>query len=275
MSPCAAAPADRLEARLRVPGRPALVVFVMAGDPDLGFTARLVPALVEAGADAVELGVPFSDPLADGPTIQRAAQRALAAGIRLEDVLALGARLRGEGLEAPLVLLSYVNPLLRRGLEAAAAAAAAAGYAGLIVPDVPDEERGPLEAACARYGLAAIPFATPTTDGERLRRIGARARGFLYCVSLTGVTGARDRLPPEALDLLRRARAVSRAPVALGFGVSRPEQARTLRGLADAVIVGSALVECLEGAASDPEGALAAARARLAALRAALGDAGD
>lgn len=266
----AATPAERLEAHLRDLGRPALIAFVMAGDPDLEFTARLVPALVAAGADVVELGMPFSDPLADGPTIQRAAQRALQAGVRLRDVLALGARLREGGLGAPLVLLSYANPLLRLGLDRAAAEAAAAGFSGLLVPDMPDEERRPLEEACARHGLAAIPFATPTTDDVRLARIGARARGFLYCVSVTGVTGARDALPPEALDLLRRARAASRAPVALGFGLARPGQLRALRGLADAAIVGSALVERLEGAGRDPDGALAAACTLVAELRSAL-----
>lgn len=262
--------AARLEAHLRGLGRPALIAFAMAGDPDLAFTGRLVPALAAAGADAVELGMPFSDPLADGPTIQRAAQRALRSGVRLDDLFALADRLRDQGLRVPLLLLSYVNPLLRYGLERAVAAAAASGFAGLIVPDLPYEERGSLEEHCARHGLAAIPFAAPTTDPRRLARIGARARGFLYCVSLTGVTGARDALPAEALDLLRRAREASRAPVALGFGIARPELVRWVAPHADAVIVGSALVERLEGAAADPEAALASACALVAELRSAL-----
>lgn len=265
-------PAERLERHLRGLGRPGLIAFVTAGDPDLAFTERLVPALEAAGADAIELGMPFSDPLADGPTIQRSSQRALAAGVRLADVLALGGRLRRRGVRVPLLLLCYANPLLRFGLERAVARAAEEGFEGLIVPDMPDEERAPLEAACAAHGLAAVAFAAPTTDDARLRRIAARARGFLYCVSLTGVTGARAELSPEAVDLLRRARAASPVPVALGFGISRPEHVRAAAPYADAVIVGSALVELIAAAGDAPERALEAVCARVRELRAPLAE---
>jgi len=219
-----------------------LIVYLCAGDPDLAATEQLVPALAEAGADVIELGVPFSDPLADGPTIQRAAERALRSGTTLSGILELVSRLRRKRCEVPLALMGYMNPIVRMGLEPFVARSAEVGVDGFIVPDLPLEEADPLADAASAKGLSLVLLAAPTTPSDRLRKIGERTRGFLYFVSITGVTGARAALPAELPARLDAVRAASQAPVAVGFGISAPEQAAALAEHADAVVVGSALV---------------------------------
>lgn len=245
--------ANRLDAafaRAREEGRAALIVYITAGHPDLEITRRLVPALFAAGADVVELGMPFSDPLADGPTIQRSTQQALRRGVRLRHVLDLARDLREGGLEQPLVLLTYANPLLANGLLEDPSPLARAGFDGVIVPDLPSVESGGAARAFAAAGIHLIPFVAPTSPDEHVRRVASGRGGFIYCVSVTGVTGARSRLPAGVIDLLRRVRAAGPRPVAVGFGVSGPEQARELAAHADGVIVGSALVDRIERAAA-------------------------
>jgi len=262
-------------AAARAAGRPALMPYVTAGDPDLATTAKLLPALAAAGADIVELGVPYSDPLADGPTNQRAAQRALAAGTTVRGVLdTVAAVRRQEGLAIPIVLLVYYNCIYRHGEAAFVQAAAAAGVDGLIVPDLPPEEAGSLRAAAEASGLALVPLAAPTSTDERLALIARVATGFIYCVSVTGVTGARTALPADLADLLRRVRQATagRVPVAVGFGISTPEQVRDVGRLADGVIVGSALVERLERAES-PAAGIAAVTDLVRAMRRAAAEA--
>jgi tryptophan synthase alpha chain len=259
---------NRLERVLgdsRREGRKALVVYLCAGDPDLASTERLVPLLAEAGADVIELGVPFSDPLADGPTIQAASQRALQSGTSLAAVLDLVARLRASRCEVPLVLFGYINPILRMGLEPFIARAAQSGADGILVPDLPLEEAGPLGHLAEGRGLSCVLLAAPTTPAERLRAIGAATSGFLYFVSVTGVTGARAELPTNLPAKLAEARAATKVPVAVGFGVSTPAQARALSAHADAVVVGSALVDALHR--DGQEAALALVRSLSAAMR--------
>jgi tryptophan synthase alpha chain len=234
---------ERVLEEARRTGRKALVTYVCAGDPDLAATERLVPALASAGADVIELGVPFSDPLADGPTIQAASQRALRSGTTLAGVLGLVQRLRQDGCQVPLVLFGYINPIVRMGLEAFVARAADAGADGLIVPDLPLEESEQLGRLAGSRSLSLVLLAAPTTPPERLRLIGERTRGFLYFVSVTGVTGARTELPVDLPEKLAAARGATSVPVAVGFGVSTPEQAHSLAAHADAVVVGSALVD--------------------------------
>lgn len=261
---------NRLEecfAAARTSGRKLLVTYVCAGDPDLAATERLVPALADAGADVIELGVPFSDPIADGPTIQAASQRALASGTTLAAVLALVERLRHSGCLTPLVLFGYLNPILRMGPEAFVARAASVGVDGFLVADLPLEESAKLARLAGANGLSLVLLAAPTTPEERLRDIGARTRGFLYFVSVTGVTGARSELPPDLPTKLAAVRRATTVPVAVGFGISTPEQARALAAHADAVVVGSALVDALHRAGPDPEPGLALVRALAGALR--------
>ena len=244
----------------RAAGRKSLIVYLCAGDPDLASTERLVPALEAAGADIIELGVPFSDPLADGPTIQLAAERALRSGTTLAGILDLVARLRGRGCGVPLVLMGYLNPIVRMGVDAFVARSARAGVDGFIVPDLPLEESGALGDAASAKGLSLVLLAAPTTPPDRLRSIGQRTRGFLYFVSVTGVTGARTALPADLPSRLDVVRAASVAPVAVGFGVSAPEQARTLAQHADGVVVGSALVAEIARSAGATEGPVALVR---------------
>jgi tryptophan synthase alpha chain len=251
------------EARRR--GRKALVTYLCAGDPDLASTERLVPALAAAGADVIELGVPFSDPLADGPTIQAASRRALDSGTTLAGVLGLVTRLRQSGCQVPLVLFGYMNPIVRMGLEAFIARAADAGADAILVPDLPLEESGTLSQLAEARQLSLVLLAAPTTPPGRLRLIGERTRGFLYFVSITGVTGARAALPEDLPEKLRAARAATSVPVAVGFGISTPEQVRALAAHADAVVVGSALVAALHREGSDA--ALALVRSLALALK--------
>jgi tryptophan synthase alpha chain len=255
-------------AALRARGEVALVPFVTAGDPDLATTAALVPALAAAGADLVELGVPFSDPVAEGPTIQRSSERALAAGASLRRVLELVKGLRPR-LEVPLVLMGYANVFLTMGEARFAEAAAAVGVDGVICVDLPPEEGAELRGELAARGVDAILLAAPTTTPARLAMLARETRGFLYLVSLTGVTGARSQLAQGIEEQVARARAASQIPVCVGFGVSTPEHARDLARFADGVVVGSALVDRIAAAAS-PEEAIDAAAAFVAELKAPL-----
>ncbi len=233
---------NRLRAAAR---RPALMPFLVAGDPDLETTARAVETLVQAGADLVELGVPFSDPIADGPVNQRAYHRALAGGITPAGVLDAVHRLRAR-FEVPIVLLSYYNPLLQYGLQRFCVDAAAAGVDGLVVPDLPPDEAGELLGPARAVSLDLSFLLAPTSTDHRIQLAAERSSGFIYCVSLTGVTGVRERLSGEVEGLVGRIRKVTSLPVCVGFGVSTPEQAREVGAVADGVIVGSAIVALLE-----------------------------
>lgn len=232
-------------ARIRERGTPGLVTYVTAGDPDVERFVEIVRAIDAAGADVIEVGVPFSDPLADGPVIQRAAERALAQGVTLPVVLSLLERLHGS-VRAPLVLFTYANPVLRLGLEAFADAARRAGVGGVLVLDLPYEEAGDLRALLRARGIDVIVLVSPTTTDARLRDVVANASGFVYAVSRLGVTGVRDRLDEGAPALVRRVRAATDLPVALGFGISTPAQVREACEHADAAVVGSALVHVIE-----------------------------
>jgi tryptophan synthase alpha chain len=237
----------RFEA-LRHQGRCALMPFLMAGDPNLSVTAATLLALQENGADLIELGIPYSDPLADGPVIQAAAARALAEHTTPAAVLAVLASLRGQ-LAVPVILFSYSNPLLNRGMEAFCQQAAEAGAAGLVVPDLPLEEAEKLSSIAAERGLDLVLLVAPTTPPERMARIHATSRGFTYLVSVTGVTGVRTALESRVEPLVRALKHQGGCPVAVGFGISGPEQARQVREWgADGAIVGSALVKVMAAA---------------------------
>lgn len=243
--------------RARGQGRPALMPYFTAGFPDLKTSEAVLQAVAGAGADLIELGVPFSDPLADGPTIQHSTQIALEQGVTPGRCLELVARLRAQGVAQPIMLMGYVNPILAYGVERYIADAAAAGADGLIVPDLPVEEAGDVEAGCGAAGLALTYLATPNSTPARLKEIARRTTGFLYLVTLTGVTGARDALPAGLAEFVTRARQVATTPLAVGFGISRPEHVRAAGALADGVIVGSALIRAV-AEANDPVGAAAA-----------------
>jgi tryptophan synthase alpha chain len=252
-------------ARARADGRTAaLMPYMMGGFPDLETSRRIGEAYVEAGADLIELGVPFSDPLADGPVIHAAATRALAAGVTLADVVELGSEL---GRRVPVILMCYVNSILARGAERFADMLSEAGISGLIVPDVPVEEAGELAECCAARDLGYVPLVAPTTSPERMAAVGGSARGFLYVVGVTGTTGERDARDSRASELLARARAATDVPVALGFGISTPEQAAAAAAAgADGVIVGSRLVRAAGAADSGPEAVAGLVRDLSAAL---------
>jgi tryptophan synthase alpha chain len=237
---------------LRASGRKALVPFVTAGDPSLAATVPVMHALVEAGADVIELGVPFSDPMADGPVIQRATERALAAGTTLTRVLELAASLRDD-VRAPLVLFTYANPVLRMGVPVFAERARQAGIDGVLVLDVPPEEGADAHAAFETEGLDTIFLLSPTTTVERIRRAATLGRGFLYGISRLGVTGAREDVADSAAALAARVRAETDRPLALGFGFSTPEHVRAVGQWADAAVVGSALVTVVAEHAGNPD----------------------
>ena len=239
-------------ARLREDHVPGLVTYITAGDPDLDRTAGILRALDRAGADVLEVGVPFSDPLADGPVIQRATERALAAGTTLSGVLDLMQSIRGE-ISAPVVIFSYANPILRLGAERFADRARDAGVDGVLVLDLPIEEADEFRAMIAARGIDTILLLSPTTTDDRLRRAAALGSGFLYAISRLGVTGARDALAAGAQEMVERIRRVSDLPVALGFGISKPDHVREVGQWADAAVVGSALVDVIarEGASRD------------------------
>ncbi|MCA9404397.1 MAG: tryptophan synthase subunit alpha [Candidatus Omnitrophica bacterium] len=232
---------DRTFKRLRSAGKKAFVAFITAGDPDLATTAELVPALERAGVDIIELGVPFSDPLADGKTIQAASERALAQGVTTEKIFQLVKRLR-QKTDIPLALMTYYNPIFHYGDAKYVAAAASAGVDGLIIPDLPPEEAGLLKAAADRADISTVFFMAPTTTARRMPLIAQHASGFIYFVSLTGVTGARTQIPAAVKKQIAAAKKVTDKPVCIGFGISRPEQVRDLAKTADGVIVGSAII---------------------------------
>ena len=236
-------------AELRAAGELGLVAYITAGDPSLEATHKFVLALANAGADVIELGVPFSDPLADGPTIQRASERALKSGTTLARVLDLVRGIR-QSSQIPLVLFSYYNPILQMGLEKLASAAAQAGADGVLAVDLTPEESEDYRRILHARNLDTIFLAAPTSSDERLKKIAAATSGFLYVISRTGVTGSKESLPDELPQLLRRARQFSDLPIAVGFGISLPGHVSVLGGLADAAVVGSALVAEIERAAS-------------------------
>jgi tryptophan synthase alpha chain len=239
-------------ARVRTGGKPGLVTYVTAGDPDIERTGDILTALDRAGADVLEVGVPFSDPLADGPVIQRATERALASGTTLATVLDLLGRVRS-GIKAPIVIFSYANPILRMGAETFADRARAAGVDGVLVLDLPIEEADEFRSLMVSRGIDTILLLSPTTTDERLRKAAALGSGFLYAISRLGVTGARDRIADGAEEMVRRIRAVSPLPIALGFGISKPEHVRDVGRWADAAVVGSALVNVIADAGRSPE----------------------
>ena len=237
--------------RLRRTGRKALIPFLMGGDPTLAATRQMLLALAESGADLIEVGIPFSDPLADGPTIQQASQRALAHHTTPGSVLETVARTTPQ-MAVPIVLLSYWNPILRYGLTAFMRDAQRAGASGVIVPDLPVEEGREFRQAAGRVGIDSIFLAAPTSPPERLRQIARCSEGFIYYVSVTGTTGARQRLPAAWLHGVRQLKLVTTKPVCVGFGISTPSQAASVARVADGVIVGSALIRALEPALHTP-----------------------
>ncbi len=236
---------------LRARGERALVAYVTAGDPSLADTGRLVIEAARRGADVIELGVPFSDPLADGPVIQRAGARALAAGVSLRRILELVASVRAE-VAVPLVLFTYYNPVLAFGLKAFARTAVDAGVDGVIVPDLPPEEADPLAAEAEPAGLDLAFLVAPTSTPPRIRMIARRSRGFIYLVSLTGVTGERSELPKDLETQVRALRLVTTKPICVGFGISHPDQVAAVGRLADGVVVGSAIVRKVEERTNTP-----------------------
>jgi tryptophan synthase alpha chain len=235
--------------------RAALMPYLMGGYPSLDDSAESGLAAAAAGADLIELGIPFSDPLADGPVIHAAATEALEGGATPHGVLRVCERLSAQ---VPVVLMVYVNVVLNAGPEAFALRAAAAGAAGLIVPDLPHDEAGEVRSACDAEGLALVPLVAPTTSPERVAEIGAGARGFVYTVSVTGTTGERNELPPELAETVARVKAATEVPVAVGFGISTAEQASAVADLADGVIVGSRIVRAAGDGGAAAVGAVVA-----------------
>jgi len=235
----------RIEALFRTlkqRGEKALIPFITCGDPDLQTTRALALEMAARGADLLELGIPFSDPLADGPTIQAASNRALQHGVHLQEVLELAGKLRRD-TDMPLVLMGYYNPILKHGLERTAREAAQLGVDGFIIPDLPLEESGPWRKAATAAGVASICLAAPTGGPQRIRKAGRLTRGFLYYVSVTGITGARTALPAELAAALKEVRSLVKCPLAVGFGISNQEQVRWLAPYVDGVVVGSAIVQ--------------------------------
>lgn len=222
----------------------AFIPFVTAGDPTLEVTERLLPAMAEAGADLIEVGIPFSDPVAEGPVIQQADIRALAAGTTTDKIFEMLER-AAPRCKAALAIMTYINPVFTYGIGRFLARCAKAGVAAIIVPDVPFEEKEELSPYCKQYGVELISMIAPTSH-DRIRRIAAEAEGFLYCVSSMGVTGVRRELGDQAAEMVAAVRQVSKIPCAVGFGISTPEQAKRMAAFADGVIVGSAIVKLAE-----------------------------
>ena len=236
---------------IRFDPKPGLVVYLTAGDPSLDATRAIALAAIDAGAAVIELGVPFSDPLADGPVIQRASERAVARGVRLADVLELAREIRAERPAAGLVVFSYLNPILRYGLHKFADDAAAAGVDGVLATDMIVEEAGEYLAELTRVGLAPIFLAAPTSPDERLEAIATHSKGFVYAISRTGITGTQQTLTADASALVARIRRWTTLPVAVGFGISNAEHVAQVGEFADAAVVGSAIVELIERATSE------------------------
>ncbi len=235
---------DQVFAQLSQDGRPGLIPFITAGDPDLATCAELVRTLASAGADVVELGFPFSDPMADGPTIQAASERALAAGTSLAGVLQMVAEIR-QDCQVPIVLMGYFNPVYRYGIERFAADAAASGVDGLLLVDLPPEEADEVRPALSQAGIDMITLLAPTTPSARMKTLAAQGSGYLYYVSMTGVTGSRRLEPEEIRQAVTEVRHLSPIPVGVGFGITTPEDAAAVGRYADAVVVGSALVQII------------------------------
>ncbi|HVC82480.1 MAG TPA: tryptophan synthase subunit alpha [Chloroflexota bacterium] len=256
---------DRQFAALRTNRELALVMYQTAGYPDPATNLAWAPLLADSGATILELGVPFSDPLGDGPTVQRSSQQALDAGMTVGGAFDLAAKIAA-ATTIPLVIMTYCNPVFRMGLARFAERAAAAGIAGVIVPDLPIEEADELAAALARVGVHLIYMLSPTSTEERITRTAAAASGFIYCMALTGVTGARASLSGALPDFLRRVRALTEVPLVVGFGISRPEHLRALAGLADGAVVASALIDLIDR--TEPEGRAAAISEYVRELRA-------
>lgn len=227
---------------------PALVAYITCGDPDLATSREVVLAAIRAGAEVIELGVPFSDPVADGPVIQRASERALKAGTTLEKVLELASEVRTQAPDAGLLIFSYLNPIMRMGVEKFAQVARDSGVDGVLVTDLPVEEAKDHVAIMRRHDLDTVFLAAPTSPDERLKAICNVSRGFVYAVSRTGVTGARQQLADDAKELVSRIRQCTKLPVAVGFGISTPEHFREVTSFADAAVVGSSIVQVVEKA---------------------------
>jgi tryptophan synthase alpha chain len=233
--------------------KPGLVVYLTAGDPDLAATRKIAVAAIDAGADVIELGVPFSDPLADGPVIQRAMERALAQGVSLRDVIRLAREIRAARPRASLVIFSYLNPILRYGLKKFADDAKAAGADGVLVTDLVVEEAGEYLAEMSRVGLAPIFLAAPTSPDERLEAIATHSQGFVYAISRVGITGKQQSMTSDAAVLVARIRRWTELPVAVGFGISNSEHFAQVGQFADAAVIGSAIVELIEGSTAGME----------------------
>lgn len=236
---------EPVQSRISFKSKPGLVVYVTCGDPNLAATREIVLSAIRAGADVIELGVPFSDPVADGPVIQRASERALRNGTRLEDVLNLAAQVRKEA-DAGLVIFTYLNPVLRFGLEHFCEAAAKAGVDGALITDLTVEEADEYRRLMQSRNLDTVFLAAPTSPDQRLKKIAQACRGFVYAVSRTGVTGTRDQLAADAAELVGRLRKYTKLPVAVGFGISNREQFSQVGSFADAAAVGSAVVQAIE-----------------------------
>ncbi len=232
--------------RLKREGRTGFVAFVTVGFPSVEATLEAVPALVEGGADVIELGVPFSDPIGEGPTIQRASFAALQNGVTPSVCFDVLRQLRDGGLEVPVILMGYYNPILAYGIEDFCRDAAEAGADGFIVVDLPPEESGPLHKACTANGLSIIYLLAPTSTDERIRQVAQLASGFIYCLSLTGVTGAREDLPEGLPAFVERVRKSSGLPIAVGFGISQPKHFQAVGRFADAAVIGSAIVDLMD-----------------------------
>ena len=251
-------PIARLEAVFaanRAAGRKALAPFVTAGDPDVAATVAVLEAIAKAGASLCELGVPYSDPIADGPVIQASYTRALGKGLTLADVFD-AAKQASARVSMPILAMASYSLIFRRGIDRFVADAVAAGLAGFVVPDLPIEESDDLDTACRRAGLALVRLVTPTTPPERAEAIAKKSTGFLYCVSVAGVTGARTELPPGLIDRVKWLRTKTSVPILVGFGISSHEQVKAVAEVADGVIVGSALVRRITEAADQPREAM-------------------
>lgn len=235
---------------LRRQGRKALITFITAGDPDLDYTAKLVPQMAAAGADIIELGVPFSDPMADGPTIQLSSERALAAGATLKGVLATVKKIR-QDCDVPILLMGYYNPVFAFGVKAFCCEAAEAGVDGLLLVDLPPEEAGEMLPLTKLHGLDLIPLLTPTSDLSRISKVKKSGSGFIYYVSVAGVTGARASLATDIGEMVEMIRKETSLPVAVGFGISTAAQVAEVGAMADGVVVGSALVKLFETHSGD------------------------
>ncbi|NMA33372.1 MAG: tryptophan synthase subunit alpha [Clostridiaceae bacterium] len=236
-------------------GGKAFIPFITAGDPSITVTEQLIYSMYEAGADLVEIGIPFSDPVAEGPVIQAADERALAAGVTVDDVFSMMERVR-KSCDVPVALMTYVNPVVRYGTERFMANCGRAGIDAVIVPDVPFEERDELLPYCRKHGITLISMVTPAS-GERIRMIAAEAEGFVYCVSSPGVTGIREKIGHEAGGMIKAVKDVKDIPCAIGFGISTPEQAAELSCYGDGIIVGSAVVKIVEEYGEDCVGHVA------------------